>query len=154
MSNNCSNALSLAVLSLTGNLSISLQNKARRNVASPRALWFDFTGEFPRGKLLRDIIQQDRKMQWGQQMCSWDFCWKVSVWQSSWSLHSSHNPLVAHSSPGQSLSIFSRISHSRTWEIGIVCFTVSQVDLIKGLALRACSVCGSKPLIFRGTSHQ
>lgn len=62
MSNNCNNVLSPAVLSPTGNHSISLQNKAHRNVAAPRALWFESTGEFPRGKLLRDVVQQDRKM--------------------------------------------------------------------------------------------
>lgn len=77
MSSTSSSVISLAMLSPTGNLRISLQNKAHKNVAASRALWFDSTREFPRVKVLREIAQQHTKML--QQMRSWDSCWKVWV---------------------------------------------------------------------------
>lgn len=54
MSKKANNVISLAVLSPTGKLRILRQDKAHKNVAAPRALWFDATREFPTERVLRE----------------------------------------------------------------------------------------------------
>lgn len=54
MSKKANNVISLAVLIPTGNLRILRQDKAHKNVAVPRALWFDATREFPMESVLRE----------------------------------------------------------------------------------------------------
>ena len=54
MSKKANNVISLAVLSPTGKLRILRQDKAHKNVAAPRALWFDATRAFPTERVLRE----------------------------------------------------------------------------------------------------
>lgn len=57
MSNKSNDVISLAVLSPTGNLRILRRTRPHRNVAAPRALWFDARREFPTDRVLREIAQ-------------------------------------------------------------------------------------------------
>lgn len=134
VSNKSKNVISLAVLSSTGNLRISCQ-KPHKNVTAPRALRFDATREFPRERVLREIAQQDRKMQQQGGKCLPGTLVEGLGLKCSLEL-TQHNPLVAHRAP--TLSSCSRLSDFKMGDIGMVCSVVLQVGLRrrKGLALK------------------